>query len=171
MKGLDSRSGRVSLRAKMDRMPVTLIVAAQTVGSPELAAEVDARVEARDRTFHLLVPMQPPPTALAVGLAAAESAASLLIDLPDPHEVAAERLEVGLAWLRNLGATATGEVGSSDIVSAVKVIVEREHADEVIVSTLPHRVSRWLKQDLPNRVQRAVAVPVVVATAGRDGPT
>ncbi|MEZ5294822.1 MAG: hypothetical protein R2697_00680 [Ilumatobacteraceae bacterium] len=35
---------------------------------------------------------------------------------------------------------------------------------EVIVSTLPSRISRWLRQDLPTRICRAVTVPVTVVT-------
>ena len=42
----------------------------------------------------------------------------------------------------------------------------REQFDEIILSTLPPGVSRWLKQDLPHRVERDFSLPVshVIAT-------
>jgi hypothetical protein len=43
-----------------------------------------------------------------------------------------------------------------------------EHFDEVIVSTLPERVSQWLKRDLPSRIERLdIPVTVVRATEAR----
>ena len=42
--------------------------------------------------------------------------------------------------------------------------LEREKYDEVIVSTLPERASRWLHLDLAHRIER-FGVPVSVVTA------
>ena len=39
-----------------------------------------------------------------------------------------------------------------------------ERFDEVIVSTLPERVSQWLKRDLPSRIER-LELPVTVVRA------
>jgi cell pole-organizing protein PopZ len=44
-------------------------------------------------------------------------------------------------------------------------VVERGGIDEIIVSTLPSRLSRWLHQDLPHKVERRVDIPVSVVTA------
>jgi hypothetical protein len=41
----------------------------------------------------------------------------------------------------------------------------RSSFDEIIISTLPSSISRWLKLDLPSRVRRTYSIPVVVATA------
>ena len=38
-------------------------------------------------------------------------------------------------------------------------IASREEADEVIVSTLPRRLSRWMAMDLPHRIRRATSSP------------
>jgi hypothetical protein len=45
--------------------------------------------------------------------------------------------------------------------------MERASFDEIIISTLPSSISRWLRLDLPSRVQRAHAVPVVTITVDR----
>jgi hypothetical protein len=49
-------------------------------------------------------------------------------------------------------------------IEAVRQTLEREKYDEVIVSTLPARVSRWLRLDLAHRIER-FGVPVTVVTA------
>ncbi len=42
--------------------------------------------------------------------------------------------------------------------------MERASFDEIIISTLPSSVSRWLRIDLPSRVKRAYPLPVVTIT-------
>ena len=101
-------------------MQKVLIVANQTIGSAELSTAVNDRIAAGTCQFHLLVPVPPtPPSAISVGLAAVESAATAFMVLPDLRALAEERLVVGLEWLRRLGADATGEVGVIDTVAAV----------------------------------------------------
>lgn len=147
-------------------MQRVLIVANQTVGSNELTAAVKDRLERGTCSFHLLVPIPPtPPSAISMGLAAVESAATAFMVLPDLQELAEERLQAGLEWLREMGAEATGEVAPIDAVAAVSAAVEREAIDEIIVSTLPSRISKWLRQDLPHKIEKHVTVPVAVVTA------
>lgn len=150
-------------------MHKVLIVANQTIGSAELTRAVTERItDAAD--FHLLVPVPPtPPSAISVGLAAVESAATAFMVLPDLRALAEERLATGLEWLRTLDADATGEVGLVDTVAAVVAVVERDHIDEVIVSTLPSRISKWLRQDLPHKIEKRVTVPVTIVTASTSG--
>lgn len=148
-------------------MHKVLIVANETIGGHDLAAAVADRLTDGECTFHLVVPVPPnPPSAVAVGLAAIECAAAIDIDPANQHEVARQRLACGIEWLQGLGAQADGEVGPSDGVSAVCAVIERERFDEIIVSTLPSRISKWLRQDLPHRIERKVDVPVAVVTAG-----
>ena len=61
-----------------------------------------------------------------------------------------------LARLRAMGVAATGEVGSKDPVDAVHDALRSHEADEIILSTLPVRVSRWLGQDVPDEAAPSV---------------
>jgi hypothetical protein len=67
-----------------------------------------------------------------------------------------------------MGAEATGEVGHKDPVEAARDALRRHPADEVILSTLPSGISRWLGQDAPGRMKAAIPVPVVVITATKE---
>ena len=63
----------------------------------------------------------------------------------------------------------TGEIGDASPLRAVGDALQYQSCDEIIVSTLPPGVSRWLKLDLPNRLRHSFAIPVthVVATTER----
>jgi nucleotide-binding universal stress UspA family protein len=153
-------------------MGVTVIVANETLGGAELRAAVEERMVAGGERFHLIVPVPHSPSPMiAVGLATAEVVMINDLDLPDQREIASQRLAQGLAWLRERGCAADGETVTGDPVDAVRDVVARGTVAEVIVSTLPSRISRWLRQDLPSRIGRAVDVPVVVVTPDDDDPT
>ena len=49
--------------------------------------------------------------------------------------------------------------------AAVHDALRSHEVDEIILSTLPVRVSRWLGQDVPSKLRRAVHVPVEVVIA------
>jgi hypothetical protein len=127
-----------------------LVVAHQTLSSPELIEELTSWSGAEETTFHLLVPIfhgEP-------GLTWTEG---------HDRGVAARRLEEALARLSALGLTVTGEVGSDSPVESVVDVLVRDGADafdDIIVSTLPRTVSRWLKIDAPSRIQRYTRIPV-----------
>ena len=65
-----------------------------------------------------------------------------------------------LTWLKRAGVNVDGEVGSSDPMHAVTDVLDRREFDEVVVSTFPPGVSRWLRMDLPNRIRRRSKLPV-----------
>jgi hypothetical protein len=143
-----------------------LVVANRTVGGAELAATINARLAAGPCEFHLLVPVPPtPPIGIAAGFSAMEAGVVPSLQGPDEREVAQDRLRFGLEWMRGLGATVEGEVGDPDAVRAIKSVVEAHQIDEIIISTLPTTISRWLRQDLPHRVERKFTLPVTVVTA------
>ena len=48
---------------------------------------------------------------------------------------------------------------------AIRAVLEDRPIDEIIISTLPTSLSRWLHQDLPHRVERKFKLPVTVVTA------
>jgi hypothetical protein len=129
-----------------------LIVANRTLASPTLAAAVAQRVAAGEATFHVVVPRTPVQHGLTWDEDEAEAAAQ-------------QRLDDVLARLKSMGVTATGEVGSKDPVDAVHDALRGREADEIILSTLPVRASRWLGQDVPTKLRRSVNVPVEVVIA------
>jgi hypothetical protein len=84
--------------------------------------------------------------------------------------LAGGRLRHALDRLREAGAEADGGVVEPMPVDAIRKLASREDVDEVIVSTLPRRLSRWMAMDLPHRVRRATSVPVTHIT-GPAGPS
>ncbi len=148
-------------------MHTALIIANRTIGGEELAAAVRRRVADGGCTFHLLVPVASPvSSAVAFGSAAGDAAnitPTASFEVVDENQIAREKLFDGLEWLRSLGAEASGELATEcDTAAAVARAVLAHPVDEVIVSTLPSTISRWLRQDLPHRIERKVEVPVTV---------
>ena len=86
------------------------------------------------------------------------------------REVAQQRLDEVLTRLRSMGAEADGEVGDRDPVMAVKDAMRGREVEEVIVSTLPKGLSRWLGEDVPSRMRDSIRVPVTVVTQPDTGP-
>ena len=121
-----------------------LIVAHRTAGTPGLLSEVRRRAAREPCRFVLLVPRPywDPETD--------EATLTLELAIPLLEEAA--------------GGHVNGLIGDADPFVAVRETLEREPFDEVIVSTLPARVSRWLHRDLPSRVEQ-LGMPVTVVTA------
>jgi GABA permease len=69
-----------------------------------------------------------------------------------------------LVRLRQIGATADGAVGDPDPVKAIEEVLVQRAFDEIILSTLPQGISRWLALDLPHRIRRRTDIPLTVIT-------
>ena len=124
-----------------------LIVAYRTAATPRLLAEVSARRHRSACSFTLVVPRP-------------------YWD-PDTDEAAA-MLELAIPLLEDAaGGHVEGIIGDSDPFVAVRDAVQRLGFDEIIVSTLPARVSHWLRRDLPSRVEQ-LGLPVTVVTAAQS---
>ena len=130
-----------------------LIVANQTLTSESLREALAKRLADGPVRAHVVVPMSP-------------GTGRLSWDEQESRTVAQTRLDEMLDHLRAMGAEADGEVGDRDPVMAVRDALRRTEVDEVIVSTLPRGISRWLGEDVPSRLRDSVSVPVTVVTQG-----
>lgn len=121
-----------------------LVVAHRTAATPMLLHAVRERARRGPCSFTLLVPRPywDPDTD--------EAAATLELAIPLLDEAAGTHVE--------------GMVGDTDPFVAVQQAVGRGSFNEIIVSTLPARVSHWLRRDLPSRVE-SLGLPVTVVTA------
>ena len=85
---------------------------------------------------------------------------------PDTDEASAT-LELAIPLLEEAaGGHVDGVIGNSDPFVAVREAVTKLGIDEIIISTLPARVSQWLRRDLPHRVTQ-FGLPVTVVTAAQ----
>jgi len=74
---------------------------------------------------------------------------------------AEEHLKRAVQRFRDAGLEVDdGKLGDPDPVAAVQDAINFKEFDEIIVSTLHRRVSRWLKLDLPHKVEHAFGKPV-----------
>ena len=132
-----------------------LVVGNQTLDSPELAEAIRERVAKEPATFHLVVPATP-------------VSGRLTWDEDEAWAAAQERLEGALGRLRDSGVEATGEVGVSDPIQACRDGLRGREIDEVILSTLPPGISRWLGQDVPSKMKGSIETPVQVVTTQKE---
>ena len=130
-----------------------LVVANRTAATTALLEAVRDRARRSPCTFTLLVPntahglhrvVDPEDTDLA------EAEGVLALALPLLEEAA--------------GGPVEGVVGDPDPLTAIHDAVNVTGYDEVIVSTLPQRVSRWLHLDLPSKL-KGLGLPVTTITA------
>lgn len=70
------------------------------------------------------------------------------------------RMEAAGAMLRRSGAAISTVLGDFYPLDAIRDELRRSHYDEIIISTYPAQVSRWLNQDLPSRVAGETETPV-----------
>jgi hypothetical protein len=129
-----------------------LVVAHKTAATQALLDAVRARAQRGPCTFTLLVP----------------NTAHGLHKLVDPEDQGASEtqtvIDQAVPLLREAaGSPVEGMTGDPDPSAAVQDALNLRGFDEVIVSTLPARLSRWLKLDLPSKVA-GMGLPVTTVT-------
>jgi hypothetical protein len=138
-----------------------LVVAHKTAATPALLEAVRERAQRGPATFTLLVPNS------ARGLEA-------LMD-PEDHDSseAQQVLELAIPLLEDAaGAPVDGIIGDPTPMDAIQDAVNVRGFDEVIISTLPARVSKWLRLDLPSKVGGlGLPVTTVIARERAGAPT
>lgn len=132
-----------------------LVVANRTATDPNLIGAIRNRARRGPAAFHLVVPATP----------------QGLHRVVDPEvagiEAAEQRLRTALQVLSvSAGQLMTGHVGDANPLAAVEDALHLRGFDEIIVSTLPSRISRWMRIDLPSKL-RALGVPVVHVPTGQ----
>ncbi len=136
-----------------------LVVAHKTAATPALLDAVRERAASGGATFTLLVPK--PAHGLDRLAAASEDTGS---------DEAEQVIALALPLLEEAaGGSVEGRVGSSSPIEAIADAINADGYDEVIISTLPHRVSRWLHLDLPHKVA-GMGVKVTTVSAKERAP-
>jgi hypothetical protein len=132
-----------------------LVVANQTAESEELLAALKARADQGPVEFTLLVPATPHGAAWAANMFADKGRAE-----------AEDHMHAMVERLRAIGLDVKeAKVGDPDALAAVCDETNFNEYDELIVSTLPLHVSKWLKLDLPSKAKAATGLPVMHVTA------
>jgi hypothetical protein len=130
-----------------------LVVANKTAATPALVEAVRDRAARSPATFTLLVP----------------ASAHGLHQLMDPEDQSASEAEKAIELALPLLTEAAGEevdalVGAPEPLAAIQDAVNLHGFDELIISTLPTHVSRWLRLDLPRKAA-GLGLPVTTVTA------
>ncbi len=128
-----------------------LVVANVTATSEELLGAMRKRAEQEPASFTMVIPAAP---------------------FSGGREAAEQKLNEALAQLRDAGLEAAGSVGNADPILAVTDAWDPKKYDEIIVSTLPMRFSKWLHAGLPERIGKLTDAPVthVVSEPAKPEP-
>jgi hypothetical protein len=125
-----------------------LVVANRTAESPELLDALRTRTMQGPCQFTLLVPSTPHGLTWAA-------------DMHGGSEEAEGHRAGFLQELRDAGLNVVeAKVGDPDPLAAIQDECNFHEYDELIVSTLPLHISKWLKVDLPSKAKAATGLPV-----------
>lgn len=125
-----------------------LVVANQTLGGEPLVARIRELAREGPSAFHVVVPASPPRDHVWTE--------------GEARAVAQTRLDGALKRLAELGVEVDGEVGDESPMLAIEdAIRDGGPFEAIVLSTLPPRLSRWLKVDLVHRVESAFGQRVI----------
>jgi hypothetical protein len=133
-----------------------LVVANRTACGPRLIAAVRERAAQGEARFHLIVP----------------AAARGLHKVVDPEDSGKDEsrhaCDEALPLLSEAaGHPVTGEIGDAEPLAAIQDAVNLQGFDEIIISTLPRKVSKWLKLDLVSKA-KGLGLPVTHVEASEE---
>jgi len=128
----------VDLDAERDDVKRTLVVANETVSSPNLLEALKRKAAEEPRRFIVIAPQS------------GENGGS------DAHE----RLAHTLKDMENAGLQAVGQVADPDPFTAIQNALQFYAPDDIVISTFPETRSGWLRADLVGRVQASTGKPV-----------
>jgi hypothetical protein len=137
----------------MESVTRVLVVANKTAATPQLLACVRERAAKGPCEFTLLVPNT------THGL-------HKVVDPEDQSQGEAEAvIELAIPLLEEAAGTEVDAmIGVPEPLAAIQDAVNLHGFDELIISTLPTRVSRWLHLDLPSKAA-GLGLPVTTVTA------
>src|SRR5215203_376378 len=130
----------VDLDTERDDVKRTLVVANQTVGTPELLESLKRKAAGEPRRFIVICPQ-------------ADSNG-------DSEDAAAQRLAHTLTQLQDAGLDAVGQVVHPDPYTAIQNALQFYAPDDIVISTFPETRSGWLRADLIGRVEASTGKPV-----------
>jgi hypothetical protein len=152
-----------------------LVVANQTLQLTELRDELRKRVGAEPSSVYILVPntvaadypveaegVLPP---LSMWWWVTEYAGPATDE--EATAQARQRLDRMVADLAAHGVPVEGDLGSPRPLDAMAKTLTDRQFDEIIVATLPQRISRWLGADLPRQAERRFGLPVTTIVTRR----
>jgi len=130
-----------------------LVVAHKTAATPALLEAVRERAARGDAEFTLLVPN-------------AMGSLDRVMDPEDQADTEAHAvIDLAVPLLEEAaGSRVLGIVGDPAPLTAIQDAINQDGYDEIIISTLGARMSKWLKLDLPSKAS-GLGLPVTTVTA------
>jgi hypothetical protein len=133
-----------------------LVVANETVGGPELLAEIRSRSAG------------PRPLVLVVCPALNSPLRHWISDEAEARVAAHARLDQCLDTMRAAGLDASGEIGDGDPIQAIEDALRTFRPDELVISTFPVGRSHWLERGVVDQARARFALPVTHVVVDLD---
>jgi hypothetical protein len=133
-----------------------LVVANETVGGPELLAEIRERSQSGAAQVLVVCPALNSPLRHWVS------------DEDEARAAAQTRLDESLASMRAAGLHATGEIGDGDPIQAIEDALRTLKPDELVVSTHPAGRSHWLERGVVEKARERFELPLTHVVVDLD---